>query len=192
MLSPRQEGSPYSHSHLPALKMHHYLQYPVFRRLQTQALADAISRFVRQNDILMHYFQGTNGKPRLRAGAWGLGYRLRGLRKSKTGECGHHSSTRHFIRRLSVNARRSDALVSQRLLDDCQIDVCAYQREAQRVFQAMRMPLVGWQPCALCRVGENAIKLAPVNAAGLLGDENVFAGMIAALSQPRLQHALLA
>src|SRR6516164_8064205 len=56
----------------------------------------------------------------------------------------------------------------------------------------MRMPLVGWQPCALCCVRKDAIKLAAMHVAALLRDENVLAGMIAALCQPSPQHSLLA
>ena len=64
-------------------------------------------------------------------GCWpGLGYRLRGLRKSKTGECGYHSPTRHFICGNGIDGRACDALVAEGLLDDRRIDVCAHQSEA--------------------------------------------------------------
>jgi hypothetical protein len=77
----------------------------------------------------MHFFEGTNGKPRLLAG---LVYRLLGLRKSKTGQRGHYSLASHLVCRLSVDRRARYALMTERLLDDCQIDVCAYQREGTR------------------------------------------------------------
>jgi hypothetical protein len=108
--------------------MHHYLRYSVFGRLQTLALADAILRFMQQSDYFDAFFRGHKWKAPVAGRGWTIVCAV--LRKSKTGECGYHSPTRHFVGGNGIDGRACDAFVAERLPDDRQIDVLAYQSEA--------------------------------------------------------------
>ena len=118
----------HSHSQLPALKMQHYVQFPENWRRQTLALADAISRFTHQSDYFDALFGGHKWKAPVAGRGWTIVCAV--LRKSKTGECGYHSPTRHFVGGNGIDGRACDAFVAERLPDDRQIDVLAYQSEA--------------------------------------------------------------
>ena len=73
------------------------------------------------------------------------------------GERSCHSLTSSFVRGHGINRSAGDGFVTQRLLDDRKIDVSFDQRDAEAVFQAVKMPLIFGQSSTFSDISKNAM-----------------------------------
>src|SRR5580700_6086551 len=76
-----------------------------------------------------------------------------------------------LICRDRVNGRGRESFVFEGLLDDGQVDVAGDKGKPEGVFEAVRMPPVGWKPGGLRDRLEGAKELRAVNPSALLGDK---------------------